>query len=263
MKICNDTETTRWTVYTGQLTAENYLQCARSRLRGSVLARNLQITFHKFTNTVSHMLGSHSNAYMFQQRVTERQYTNTRMRIIECSSLKLSRSSMNEKTNYEEERHINAAKRMREGESKRERKEWFCFVLWSWLQRNWVIWTLRQCSCVTCCIYESYVLLHVHQFIVTKQLRFTVLTAMACTMDYVTKKNCSFIRCCTQLMHWFYWKKNKNQYDLEIILMLSMNNNKDFTHLHKKCNMQQNAPLVERQLDRILYYRYSTKRRQE
>lgn len=74
------------------------------------------------------MLSSRSNAYMLQQRVTERQYTNTRTRIAECSSLKLSRFSVNEKTNYEEECNTIAAKRMREGASDR-RVVLFCSLV--------------------------------------------------------------------------------------------------------------------------------------
>lgn len=99
--------------YSGPLTAENYLQCAPSRLWGSVLARNSQITFHKFTSTAAHMHGSRSTAYMpkaAQQRHT--QYTlHTQTRIFQSACLSYAIRNyhvllclVNEKKKHEEER---------------------------------------------------------------------------------------------------------------------------------------------------------------
>lgn len=98
-------------------------------------------------------------------------HTHTYTHIAEClcfvCDTKLSRSSMlgEWKKKNEEERK----KRTKEKE-----KSGFCFVLMSWLQRIWVIWTLRHCSCVTCYVFVSYVLSPVRYFIAMTQLYFSL-----------------------------------------------------------------------------------------
>lgn len=76
METCNDTQNETMNC-TGLRTAENYLHCSQYGLGGSLLARNLQITIHKLTNTIKHMLASRSTTCVLLA-VQQKQNTNTR-----------------------------------------------------------------------------------------------------------------------------------------------------------------------------------------